>query len=218
VTTKVGTAARQALHAAKVPLATARLRKAIRTMARPIALELGARGARPGWLVTDTGGATPHHLDPGGRWPFEDGALSFVYADNVIEDLPLAQGRALLAEARRCLRPGGTLRLATPDIARHVELYLVGAPAISSAVASGYRSAGVAVEYPIDLVRAPIGGFGHHDGYVYDFEALADELQRAGFERVVQEPMGESDHPQLVGLERRSEPGADAQLVVEATR
>jgi hypothetical protein len=218
VTTKLGSAARDALHAANVPLATARLRRSIRSLARPIALEVGATGPRPGWLTTDTAGRTRHHLDPSRRWPFEDGSLSFVYADNVIERLTLGRGRIFLFEAHRCLAPGGTLRVATPDIARHVELYLAGQPAMSSAVASGYRSAGVTVEYPIDLVRAPIGGVGHHHGYVYDFEALADELQRAGFSRIVQEPMGQSDHPQLVGLERRSEPGAEAQLVVEATR
>jgi hypothetical protein len=218
VTTKLGSAARDALHAATVPLATARLHRSIRSLARPIALEVEATGSRPGWLATDTAGRTPYHLDPSRQWPFEDGSLSFVYADNVIERLTLSRGRVFLYEAHRCLAPGGTLRVATPDIARHVELYLAGQPAISGAVASAYRSAGVTVEYPIDLVRAPIGGLGHHHGYVYDFEALADELRRAGFERIAQEPMGQSDHPQLVGLERRSEPGADAQLVVEATR
>ncbi len=216
--TTVRATARQALHAVDVPLAKARLQRTIRSAPRPIALELGAHGARPGWLVTDVAGHTPHHLDPGRPWPFEDGALSFVYGDNVIEDLPLAKGRVLLAEAHRCLRPGGVLRLATPDIARHVELYLVGEPVLTSAVAAGYRSAGVVVEHPIDVMRAPIGGFGHHHGYVYDLEALSDELRRAGFARVVEEPMGQSGHPKLVGLERRSDPGADAQLVVEVTR
>jgi SAM-dependent methyltransferase len=218
VKTTGGTAAHRALQVVNVPLAKARLHRAIRSAPRPLRLELGGHEPRPGWLATDHHGRTGLHLEPDHRWPFEDGSLAFVYADSVIEDLPLARGRAFLAEAHRCLQPGGVLRLATPDIARHVDLYLVGASAVESSVASGYRTAGLVMEHPIDLMRAPIGGFGHHHGYVYDFEALADELQRAGFGRVTHEPVGESDHPELVGLEGRVDTWAEAQLVVEATR
>lgn len=217
VTTPVRDAARRGLLAVTTPLAKARLQRAVRSAPQPVALEVGGSTARDGWLVGSVDGRTPHHLDSAKRWPVDDGALSFVYADNAIEDMSLEAGRAFLAEAHRCLRHGGVIRLVTPDIARHVELYLAGAASVQGAVATRYRSAGVLMEHPIDLMRAPIGGFGHHAGYVYDFEALADELQRAGFASVVEEPAGESDHPLLVGLERAGA-GIEAQLVVEATR
>jgi hypothetical protein len=211
-------AARRALLAVDAPLAKARLQRAVRSAPEPVALEVGGRGPRPGWLVAGAEARAPHRLDVTKRWPIADGALSFVYADNIIEDMSLEAGRAFLAEAHRCLQPGGVIRLVTPDIGRHVALYLAGASAVQGPVASRYRSAGVVMEHPIDLMRAPIGGFGHHAGYVYDLEALTDELQRTGFGRVVHEPAGESDHPHLVGLESGTGAGADGQLVLEATR
>jgi hypothetical protein len=211
-------AARRALLTVRAPMAKARLQRAVRSAPEPVALEVGGRAARSGWLVTDAGGQAGYRLDVTKPWPIDEGALSFVYADNIIEDLSLDGGRAFLAEAGRCLRPGGVIRLVTPDIGRHVELYLAGASAVQGAVASRYRSIGVVMEHPVDLMRAPIGGFGHHAGYVYDLEALTGELQRAGFGGIAQEPAGESDHPHLVGLEGGNDAGAYAQLVVEATR
>jgi hypothetical protein len=76
---------------------------------------------------------------------------------------------------------------------------------------------GMVVEHSIDLIRIPIGSFGHHEGYVYDFPVLEAELKRAGFHSVVQVEMGESEHEALRGLDiRLGQEGA--QLVVEATR
>src|SRR3546814_4530232 len=54
-----------------------------------------------------------------------------------------------------------------------------------------YSSMGLTVEHPLDLVRIPIGEFGHHTGYVYDFETLKAELEAAGFRDVVRCPLGE---------------------------
>lgn len=208
---------RRAILLVNQPVATARFNRAARRAPRPVALEIGGRTPRPGWLVTDVGALTKHYLDATRRWPFEDGALSFVYSDNVIEHLSLEGGRAMLAEAHRCLRPGGVIRVVTPDIRRHVELYLGGPSAVSSDVAERYRSLGVVVEHPVDLVRTPIGEFGHHAGYVYDFDALAAELVRAGFREPVQTAVAQSEHPELRDLERRTERG-ESQLVVEASK
>ena len=208
---------RRAILLVNQPVATARFKRVARKAPRPISLEIGGRTQRPGWLITDVGALTRHYLDATARWPFEDGALAHVYSDNVIEHLSLEGGRAMLAEAHRCLRPGGVIRVVTPDIRRHVELYLQGTGAVQGDVAERYRSLGVVVEHPVDLVRTPIGEFGHHAGYVYDFDALAAELTRVGFRDPVQTAVGESAHDALRGLERRTERG-ESQLVVEATR
>ncbi len=210
-------AGRRAILLVNKPVATARFRRAVHRSERPIALEIGGRTQRPGWLITDVGALTRHYMDATSRWPLEDGALSHVYSDNVIEHLSLPGARALLAEAHRCLRPGGVIRIVTPDIRRHVELYLSGDAGVQGDVAERYRSMGVVVEHPVDLVRTPIGEFGHHAGYVYDYDALAAELTRAGFHDPVQVAVSESAHEGLRHLERRTERG-ESQLVVEAVR
>lgn len=213
----VRTVVRPAVRAVNTPLAKRRLARALAGAPRPLKLEIGGLQRRPGWVVTNVNAVTRHYLDAVARWPLEDGALSHVYADNVIEHLPLAAGRALLAEAYRCLRPGGVLRLVTPDIRGHVAMYLAGTAPLDTPVGRHYRDLGLTVEHPIDLVRIPIGAFGHHTGYVYDYETLAAELTRAGFHEPVRCALGASPHPELVGLDQPRSAG-EAQFAVEATR
>jgi hypothetical protein len=189
----------------------------VRRSPRPIALELGGKTARAGWLVTDVGPRTRLYLDATRRWPLEDGALSAIYADNMLEHLRIDGARTCLAEAHRCLAPGGVIRLVTPDVRQHVELYLRGEDAVRDAVATRYRAQGVQIEHAVDLVRTPIGEFGHHLGYAWDFDSLAAELRRAGFPDPQQCAVADSAHERLRGLERRVEEG-QAQLVVEAVR
>lgn len=208
---------RGAVSAVNTPLAKSRAGKALASAPRPIKLEIGGIEDRPGWVVTNVGAVTRNYLDCTARWPLEDGACSHVFSDNVIEHITLAQGRTMMAEAFRCLRPGGHIRLVTPDIRGHVELYLAGREALSSPEAEHYRSAGLVVEHPIDLVRIPIGSFGHHTGYVYDFETLEAELTRVGFTDVTRVELGDSVHPEFRGHDQRKSEGG-AQIAVEATK
>jgi predicted SAM-dependent methyltransferase len=214
---KVRRVAREVVRAANRPVATARFRAAARKIPRPIALEVGGLTQRDGWLPVNINAVTRYWMDGTKRWIFEDGALSHVYADNMIEHVPLPAGRVFFAEAHRCLRPGGIIRLVTPDVRTHVELYLKGNGVVSSPLADEYREVGLAIEHPIDLLRTPIAEFGHHVGYVYDFETLDAELQRAGFRPAVRRELQESDDPMLRGLESRPTHGS-LQMVVEAVR
>lgn len=213
----VRSVARAVVSAANTPLAKARMGRALRTAERPIRVEIGGLQRRPGWLVTNVNAVARNYLDATGRWPLEDGSVSYVYADNVIEHLPLAPGRAMLAEAHRCLQPGGVIRLVTPDIRAHVELYLAGSGSLDGPVSASYRDLGLDVEHPVDLLRIPIGQFGHHEGYLYDFDTLDDELKCAGFHSTTRCPLGESEHPELAGLDQRTHEGG-AQIAVEAQR
>lgn len=208
---------REIVRAVNRPVATARFRSAARRAPRPIALEVGGLKRRPGWLMVNVNAVTPYYMDGTKPWIFEDGALSHVYADNMIEHVPLAGARVFLAEAHRCLRPGGIIRLVTPDVRTHVDLYLNGGDVVHSELADQYRELGVVMEHPIDMLRTPIGEFGHHRGYVYDFETLDAELQRAGFAPARRRTLHESDDPKLRGLEERSAHGP-LQMVVEAVR
>lgn len=207
---------RSAVRTVNTPVAKGRTTRVLKSAPRPINLEIGGLTKRPGWVITNVNATTRNYLDATSRWPLEDGAVAYVYADNVIEHIPLEAGRAMLAEAYRCLQPGGVIRLITPDIRTHVEMYLAGPSAIDSAAGRHYREMGLTVEHPIDLVRIPIGSFGHHTGYVYDFDTLDLELKRAGFRSTTRCELGTSEHPPLAGLDLRGHEGG-AQIAVEAT-
>ena len=216
-TPRLRSAIKSTVSAVNTPLAKARTRRALANAPRPLKLEIGGLLPRDGWVITNVNAVTRNYLDCTKTWPVEDAAAAYIFSDNVIEHIPLAAGRAMLAEAYRVLQPGGVIRLVTPDIKKHVELYLAGAASTRTEVAQEYRDMGLVVEHSIDLIRIPIGSFGHHEGYVYDFEVLELELKRAGFHSVVQCDMGESEHDALRGIDfRLAQEGA--QIVVEATR
>lgn len=216
-TPRIRAAIKGTVAAVNTPMAKVRTRRTLAQVERPFKLEIGGLLPRDGWVITNVNAVTRNYLDATARWPVEDCSASYIFSDNVIEHVPLAAGRAMLNEAYRVLQPGGVIRLVTPDIRKHVELYLAGPSSISSDVAQEYRDMGLVVEHSIDLIRVPIGSFGHHEGYVYDFWVLEQELKRSGFHSVVQCEMGESEHDALRGIDfRLAQEGA--QIVVEATR
>ena len=214
---RVRSVVRPAVKAVNTPVARVRATRSIASAARPFRLEIGGIEPRPGWVVTNVNAVTRQYLDATRRWPIEDGALSHVYSDNVIEHLPLEAGRTLMAEAHRCLQPGGVIRFVTPDLRAHVDRYLAGVAPRGDAEARVYQEMGLTVDHPLDWVRIPIASFGHHEGYVYDYETLAAELERAGFTSVTRAELGRSDHPDLDGLDNRVDEGG-AQMAVEAVR
>jgi predicted SAM-dependent methyltransferase len=212
-------AARRALAPALRRRGEARLRRAIGDAPPPYRVELGAgRAARAGWLCTDVSWRARYVLDAAGPWPFPDASASHVYADNMIEHVRLDAARRLFEEARRVLADAGTLRLATPDVEGTARLYLLDVEG-GDAHLDRHRSHGYRVEHRVDLLNLTYLESGHAAGYLYDFDALRDELLRAGFRRVLRVRSGESDDPVLRGLEQRLEPTDElASLVVEATR
>ena len=214
---RVKAVARPIVLAVNTPLAKARGKAVYAKAERPVKLEIGGNSPRAGWVVTNVGPTVRNYLDATAPWPFAAGEVSHVYSDNVIEHITLAMNRAFFREAFKALQPGGKIRLVTPDLRAHVELYLSGAAALDSAPAKHYRGMGLVVEHPIDLARIPVASFGHHTGYLFDFETLKVELEAAGFSDVIQTEAGKSDVPEFAGLDVRSHEGG-AQLAVEATK
>ncbi|HEY3869849.1 MAG TPA: methyltransferase domain-containing protein [Actinocrinis sp.] len=55
--------------------------------------------------------------------PLDDGCVDWVYAEHLIEHVPLPAAIGWLAEVRRVLAPAGLVRITTPDLARYIEGY-----------------------------------------------------------------------------------------------
>lgn len=60
--------------------------------------------------------------DAGHRWPFEDNSFEAVYSEHMFEHILPMDGSTFLKEMYRVLKPGGVLRVTTPDL----EKYLMG--------------------------------------------------------------------------------------------
>lgn len=78
----------------------------------------------PGPLYRVDGRSLFTQLDVAEALPFEDGAVDWVYAEHLIEHVPLPVAVGWLTEVRRVLAPGGLLRLTTPDLRRYAEGYV----------------------------------------------------------------------------------------------
>jgi SAM-dependent methyltransferase len=70
------------------------------------------------------------------RFPFKDGRFAWIIAEHFIEHVPYPAAVAFLAEARRLLAPGGTLRLSTPDLAIYAAAYFDPAQVITRLLCS----------------------------------------------------------------------------------
>ena len=139
--------------------------------------------------------------------PFRD--VATIYAEHFLEHLGLEEGLAFLNACRRALAPSGVLRLSTPNLdwvwATHYHYGQTG-------------SGDEALHDCFQLNRA-FRGWGHQ--FLYNRAALEAALKAAGFARVVFQRYGESDVPELKGIERhetwQDTPELPHVLIAEAT-
>src|SRR5262245_36586564 len=78
-----------------------------------------------GWLNADFEPAAEGviFVDARQRLPFVDATFDYVFSEHMLEHIDYLDGRVMLAECCRVLRPGGRLRIATPDLRFLIELY-----------------------------------------------------------------------------------------------
>lgn len=140
-------------------------------------------------------------------WPVESSSIDFIFSEHLIEHFSRNDAQRLLHECARALRPGGILRISTPDLRAIAETYLSGAVIdwIDPAVDWTPRT-------PAEMINGLMHEWGHQ--FLYDFEALETLLREAGATAVLRCAWRESSHPELGGLERRE---FHHDLIVEAS-
>jgi len=218
---------REARRLANTPGARRSIRAYLDSHPEP-RLQLGC-GANllPGWLNTDRGahaaGAT--YLDAARPFPLPAASFEHVFCEHLIEHLDRETGAAMLAECGRVLRPGGRIRVSTPDlrvIARLVEARDGNDTAARYVqwCAEGFLP-GAEGDRPALVVNQLFRGWGHR--FLYDDDTLTAALRAAGFGPASRHPYGSSDDPELDGIdshadEENLEMVAFETLVLEAQR
>src|SRR5690606_27546526 len=141
-------------------------------------------------------------LDATRRFPFEDATFDFVYTEHMIEHLSYAQGLHLLAESYRVLRPGGRIRVATPNIRFLIDLYRAEPSELQRAyVTWATQTFNPTAPFPqaTFVVNTFFRSWGH--AFIYDEPILRDALKRTGFREVICCSLGQSEAPALCNLE-----------------
>lgn len=172
-------------------------------------LHIGAGTVRlPGWVNIDREGAQDLVHDVRQGLPFPDGSASHVYHEHLIEHLDEQEGAAFLAECRRVLAPGGTLRVATPDLDYVVRRYRWRWRAQAWLKLPEYRF----IRSRGQMLNIAMRWWEHK--YLYNEEDLRHVLSKAGFSFTRRCRIGASQDKELRGLETRP----DSRLVLEARR
>jgi len=173
-----------------------------------------------GWLNSDLISADVY-LDLTRPLPLPDASFAYVFGEHLIEHLSERDVERLLGELRRILRPGGVLRLTTPDLQKLLALYEDRNPVIDREAYTRFldEETGKRHETPAQTLNDQLRLWGHR--FIYDEEDLTRKLERAGFRDVIRREPGESEHEALRGVERHGSEEwinrAEA-MCVEATR
>ena len=137
--------------------------------------------SEPGTLYRVDGDRLFTQLDISEPLPFADASVDWVYAEHLIEHVTMPVAVGWLREARRVLRPGGVLRITTPDLAR----YLNGYAAEDGFLTRHRRRLSMLgfgppmPERKAFLVNQIFRYYGHQ--WIYDLDELRHVLTRAGF-------------------------------------
>jgi predicted SAM-dependent methyltransferase len=180
-----------------------------------------------GWLNTDVSPSHPAvvYLDATRRFPFEDRVFDYIMAEHMIEHLDYEAAQTMLRECWRVLKPGGRVRVATPDLQVLLALHSVE----KTVSQEHYIDWAIARFMPevleckdVFVINNFFRAWGHR--FLYDQETLRYALLVSGFRNIVFYKPGESEDPMLTNLEFHGrELGSEAinqfeSIVVEGCR
>ncbi|MCC6379813.1 MAG: methyltransferase domain-containing protein [Burkholderiales bacterium] len=153
-----------------------------------------------GWINVD--------LDPAGRpdvvadlsrtLPFADACADAIFSEDFVAQLEPDALRGFLSECRRMLKPEGTLRVLTPDLARFARLFLD-----EPATLVRFWTTAVGVPLPTGTAADVLNlGMKLAGRWQYDVETFSRVASSAGFDVAVSR-YGESRHPAMRGIDLR---------------
>ena len=171
--------------------------------AGPKGLHIGCGGRLlDGWLNVDLDrypGVA--RMDATRRFPFADETFDHIYSEHMIEHVPYEQGCTMLAECCRVLKPGGIVRIVTPDLVALAALCDDERDAHSQRYLDFFYETFLGPQRPHTVATALDAHFrwwGH--SFLYDGPTLIGTMEQAGFINIEPTGLQDSSHASLCGL------------------
>lgn len=139
------------------------------------------------------------------RLPFPDQSVDAVYFSHVLEHLHLDEGKHLLTECHRILKPGGVIRVVVPDTEHYIANYLSDRDRGKIDACQElnrklwFRPLSVKSGFLRQLYTAATDFHSHK--FMYDRPFLLACMQEAGFDSVQEIRYGESLIPEVLEVE-----------------
>jgi len=158
-----------------------------------------------GWLNTEY---EPHEgqafLDAIEHFPLPDSSFNYIFSEHVIEHFSYWDGQKMLKESYRVMKPGGRIRLVTPNLDKLLALSHQPTEEMQRYMREkmAWHKWWPKTPDPAALiVSMESHDFGHQ--FLYNPAILGQCLEKAGFRNVTIHEMGVSTDPQLANLEVR---------------
>lgn len=141
--------------------------------------------------------------------PFEDNSVDFIFNEHFLEHLTVDEGQAVIKDFMRVLKPGGVVRIATPDLSVTVDKYL-NVPIDEDPTIKTFHLD--FIQTRAERLNIAFRAWGHQ--WLYDWEELDRRLREAGCLNFARCELRASRHSELANLETRDE----SRLIVEVTK
>lgn len=157
-----------------------------------------------GWfntdLLTNLHKGSPMYMDAGRPFPMPDASFDYVYSEHLFEHLSYPQAMNMLKECYRILKPGGVIRIATPNLKFLVDLYIHPEKEINKAYIKYNAERSGLPASSVFTVNYFHTAWGHQ--IIYDQETLSGLLEEVGFKEVCPCEVGQSSHAPLCNVEQ----------------
>lgn len=162
-----------------------------------------------GWFNTDIiSGENIYYLDLLKRFNFPDNTFNYIFSEHNIEHFTIEQIAFILNECNRVLKPGGVLRISTPDLRKLINFYLEDSDlheryckyqtdhSLPTLKNSGVYNKAFVLN---DFFR----NWGHK--VIFDYESLEVILSILGYVDIKPVKLKTSEHKELKGIEKHDQ-------------
>jgi len=142
-------------------------------------------------------------MDATEPFPSQDHVFDYVFSEHMIEHITFTQGLFMLRECYRVLKPGGKIRIATPNLQFLISLYKEPKTPIQNKYVETSIRRYFKEEVPVMdtlVINNFFRDWGHQ--FIYDEKALRYVMKEAGFKDITVCQINESTDIHLRNLEK----------------